>query len=191
LEDREFDGAAAVDQDGLAGVQLADLVGVHPRAVGHVHAGLAGWAPGVQLPGLLGHPDGAGQLDEPVGVGELMQHQPATDGVQQPPLLPLIAKPLRGLGAEHHRDADVAEAFGQVDGLLGAALDGRELVQHQQHVIADPRLAVGGEVAEVLQHQPHGGVGVLPGGDGRDGQHGQVDVLQAPAAVGLAGQGAE
>jgi hypothetical protein len=45
-------------------------------------------------------------------------------------------RPSGGLGAEHHWDADVAEAFGQVDGLVGAALDGRELIQDQQHVIA-------------------------------------------------------
>ena len=80
-----------------------------------------------------------------------MQHQPTADGVQQPPLLPLITKPLRGLGAEDHGDAHVAEAFGQVDGLLGAALHGREFVEDQQRVVADAGLALGGEVAEVLQ----------------------------------------
>jgi hypothetical protein len=101
-----------------------------------------------------------------------VQHQPATDGVQQPPLLPLVAEPFGRLRPEDDRDADVAEAFGQVDGLVGAALDGGELVQHQQHVIADPRLSAGGEVPEVLQHQPHRGVGVAAAGDGGDGEHG-------------------
>jgi len=52
--------------------------------------------------------------------------------VQQPPLLPLVPQPFGGLRAEDHGDADVAEAFGEVDGLLGAALDGGELIQHQQ-----------------------------------------------------------
>ena len=64
-----------------------------------------------------------------------MQDQPAADGVQQPPLLALIPEAFGGLGAEDDRDADVAEAFGEVDGLVGAALDGRELIQDQQHVI--------------------------------------------------------
>jgi hypothetical protein len=53
-----------------------------------------------------------------------VQHQPATDGVQQPPLLAFVPKAFGRLGAEDDRDADVAEAFGQVDGLVGAALDG-------------------------------------------------------------------
>jgi hypothetical protein len=86
--------------------------------------GLAGGAPWVELPGLLGHPDGAGQLDKPVRVGQLVQDQPAADGVQQPPLLALIPKAFGGLGAEDDRDGDVAEPFGEVDGLVGAALDG-------------------------------------------------------------------
>jgi hypothetical protein len=146
-----------VDQERLTGVELADLVGVHPGPVGHVHPGLPCWPPGVQLPGLLGHPNRAGELHERVGVGGLVQHQPSTDAVQQPPLLPRVAKPLRGLRPEHDRDADVAEAFGQVNGLLGAALDGRELIQHQQHVITDAGLAAGGEVAEVFQDQADGG----------------------------------
>src|SRR4029453_13313924 len=96
-----------------------------------------------------------------------------------------------GLGAEDHRDADVAEAFGQVDGLVGAALDGRELIQDQQHVIADSGLSSGGEVSEVFQDQADGGVGVGAAGDGGGGGHGQVDVLQAPAAGGRAFEGAE
>jgi hypothetical protein len=39
-------------------MQLADLVGVDPGSVGHVDPGLAGRPPGVQLPGLLGGPNG-------------------------------------------------------------------------------------------------------------------------------------
>jgi hypothetical protein len=139
-----------LDEEGLAGLELADLVGIHPRPVGHVDAGLAGWPPGVELPGLLRHPDGAGQLDEPVGVGQLVEDQPAADGVQQPPLLALIPEAFGGLGAEDDRDTDVAEPFGEVDGLVGAALDGRELIQDQQHVIAHPRLAAGGEMPQVF-----------------------------------------
>jgi len=73
LEDGEFDGAAAVDQERLTGVQLADLVGINPWAVGHVDAGLPGRPPGVQLPGLLRHPHRARELHERVGVGALMQ----------------------------------------------------------------------------------------------------------------------
>jgi hypothetical protein len=150
LEDAEFDRAAGLDEEGLAGMQLADLVGVDPGPVGHVDPGLAGRSPGVELPGLLGHPDGAGQLDEPARVGGLMQDQPTPDRMQQPPLLALIPKAFRGLGAEDDRDADVAEPFGEVDGLVGAALQRRELIQDQQHVIAHPGLAAGGEVAQVL-----------------------------------------
>jgi hypothetical protein len=71
--------------------------------------------------------------------------------MQQSPLLALIAQAFGRLGAEDHRDANVAEAFGEVDGLVGAALDGRELIQDQQHVIACPGLALGGEVPEVFQ----------------------------------------
>ena len=138
LQHRELDGPAALDEERLAGVELADLVGVDPGPVGHVHAGLAGWPPGIQLPGLLGHPDGAGELHQAVGVGGLVQDQPAADGVEQPPLLALVAEAFGGLGAEDDRDADIAEAFGEVDGLVGAALDGRELIQDQQHVIARP-----------------------------------------------------
>jgi len=105
--------------------------------------------------------------------------------------LALVAEAFGGLGAEDHWDADVAEAFGEVDGLVGAALDGGELVQDQQHVIAHSGLAAGGEVPEVFQDQADGGVGVLAAGDGGDGEHGQVDVLEPPKAVGLASQGAE
>jgi hypothetical protein len=90
----------------------------------HVDPGLAGRPPGIQLPGLLGGPHRPGQADQEIGVGQLMQDQPPADGVQQPPLLALIPKALGGLGAEDDRDADVAQAFGQVDGLVGAALDG-------------------------------------------------------------------
>jgi hypothetical protein len=103
-----------------------------------------------------------------LGVGGLVQHQPPTDGVQQPPLLAFVAQPFGGLGAEDDRDADVAEALGQVDGLLGAALHGRELVQDQQHVIANTGLAAGGEVAHILQDQADGGVGVGAAGDRRN-----------------------
>jgi hypothetical protein len=124
LEDRELDGPAALDEEGFAGLELADLVGVDPGPLLHVDAGLAGWTPGIQLPGLLGYPDGAGQLDKPVRGGQLMEDQAAADGVQQPPLLALIPKAFGGLGAEDDRDADVAQAFGEVDGLVGAALDG-------------------------------------------------------------------
>jgi hypothetical protein len=95
------------------------------------------------------------------------------------------------LGAEDDRDADVAEPFGEVDGLVGAALDGRELIQDQQHVITCPGLASGGEVPEVFQDEADGGVGVAAAGDGRDSQHREVDVFQAPAAIGGAGEGAE
>jgi hypothetical protein len=42
LQHAEFDGSAALDEEGLAGMQLADLVGIDPGPVGHVHAGLAG-----------------------------------------------------------------------------------------------------------------------------------------------------
>jgi hypothetical protein len=38
--------------------------------------------------------------------------------------LALIAQAFGGLGAEDDRDTDVAEPFGEVDGLVGAALDG-------------------------------------------------------------------
>jgi hypothetical protein len=120
-----------------------------------------------------------------------MEDQATADGVQQPPLLPLVAEPFGRLGADHDRDAHVAEAFGEVDGVLGAALDGGEFVQDQQHVVAHPGLAFGGEVAQVLQDEADGGVGVGAAGDRRNGEDRQVDVLQAPAAVGLAGQGAE
>jgi hypothetical protein len=130
LEDRELDGAAAVDYERLAGLQLADLVGVHPRPVGHVQAGLPGWPPRVQLPGLLRRPNGARELHQGVGVGGLVQDQPPTNCVEESPLLAFVAEAFGRLGAEDDRDADVAEALGQVDGLLGAALDGRELVQH-------------------------------------------------------------
>jgi hypothetical protein len=51
--------------------------------------------------------------------------------MQQPPLLPFVPQAFWATGPEHHRDADVAEAFGEVDGLVGAALNGRELVQDQ------------------------------------------------------------
>jgi hypothetical protein len=70
-------------------------------------------------------------------------------------------------------------------------LDGRELVQHQQHVVAGAGLAAGGEVAEVFKDQADGGVGVGAAGDGGDGEDGQIDVLQAPGAVGVAVEGAE
>jgi hypothetical protein len=133
-------------------VQLPDLVGVHPRPVGHVHPGLPGRAPGVQLPGLLGCAYRPGELHEGVGVGGLVQRQATSDRVEQSPLLALIPEAFGGLGAEHHRDADVAEPFGEVDGLVGA-LDGGELVEDHQHVVADPGLAAGGEVAEVFQDQ--------------------------------------
>jgi hypothetical protein len=93
--------------------QTTDLVGA---------PALAGRPPGIPLPGLLGHPDRPGQLDQGVGVGGLVQDQPPADGMQQPPLLALIAEAFGRLGAEDDRDADVAEAFGEVDGLVGAAL---------------------------------------------------------------------
>jgi len=144
--------------------------GVDPGPLGHVHPGLAGWPPAIQLPRLVGGPYRPGQADQEVGVGQLVEDQSPTDGVQQPPLLALIPKALGGLGPEDDRDADVAEAFGEVDGLVGAALDGRELVQDQQHVIADSGLAAGGEVAQVLQDEADGGVGAA--GDGGDGEHG-------------------
>jgi hypothetical protein len=120
-----------------------------------------------------------------------VQDQSAADGVQQPPLLALIAQAFGGLGPEDDRDADVAEPFGKVDGLVGATLDSRELIQDQQHIIPDASLPSSGEMAQVLQDQADGGIRVSAAGNGRDGQHGQVDVLQAPAAVGGAGQGAE
>jgi hypothetical protein len=120
-----------------------------------------------------------------------VEDQAAADGVEQPPLLALIAQAFGGLSAKDDWDADVAEAFGEVDGLVGAALDGRELIQDQQHVVAHPGLPLGGEVAEVFQDEADSGVGVGAAGDGGDGEHGQVDVLQAPAAIGLASQGAE
>jgi hypothetical protein len=156
-----------------------------------VDPGLAGRPPGVELPGLLGGPHRPGQADEGVGVGGLVQDQSPTDRVQQPPLLAFVPEAFGGLGPEDDRDADVAEAFGQVDGLVGAALDGRELIQDQQHVIAHPGLLPRGEMPQVFQDEADGGIGVAAAGDGRDGQHGQVHVLQPPAAVGRAGQGAE
>jgi hypothetical protein len=82
LEDAEFDRPAGLDEEGLAGVELADLVGVDPGPLFHVDAGLAGWPPGIQLPGLLGRPDGAGEADEGVGVGGLVQDQSPAEGVQ-------------------------------------------------------------------------------------------------------------
>jgi len=120
-----------------------------------------------------------------------MQDQPATNRVEEPPLLAFVAEAFGGLGAEDDGDADVAEAFGEVDGLLGAALHGGEFIEDHQHVIAHTGLAFGGEVAEILQHQADGRVGVGAAGDRRNREDGQVDVLQAPAAIGLAGERAE
>jgi hypothetical protein len=49
-------------------------------------------------------------------------------------------------------------------------------------------------VGEVLQQQPHAGIGVLPPGQEGRAQVGEVDVLEAPAAPGgveAAGHGGE
>jgi hypothetical protein len=68
----------------------------------------------------------------------------------------------------------------ELDGGFAAPGDGRELVKDEGGVLTAAGLAQGGVVGEVLQQQPHAGVGVLAAGQVRRTQVGEVDVLEAP-----------
>ena len=155
-------------------------LGVDPGPVPHAGLGEPPGAVVVQLPVVLQGADHPGQGQQPLGVGALVDHDPAGTGGQQPGGLAVVAEAFDALGGDHDLDADVADPLGQVDGASRRPeARARELVQDQQGVLALAGLAAGGVVAVVLQHHPHGRIRLALGQQGGDGEDGQVDVLVA------------
>jgi hypothetical protein len=109
-----------------------------------------------------------------------VQQQAAGAGPEQAGLLALIAEPVGGLGGEVEGAAGVAGPLGELDGRLPAADDRGELVEQQGGVLTAAGLAEGGVVGEVLQHQPHAGVGVLPPRRVGGAEVGEGDLLERP-----------
>ena len=77
---------------------------------------------------MLQGADHPGQGEQPLGVGTLVDHDPAGTGGQQPGGLPVVAEAFDRLGGDDDLDADVADPLGQVDGAVHTRGQGGELV---------------------------------------------------------------
>jgi hypothetical protein len=153
--------AAAGDQPCFALAGLLHRGGLDPGALADPRRAVAGGALVVEPPGLLDHLDHAGGGQQAVGVGHGVQQQAAGAGAHQAALLGLVPQAVGRLRAEVQGAAGIADALGQLDGGLAPAGDRRELVEDQGGVLTLAGFAEGGVVGEVLQQQPHAGVGVL------------------------------
>ncbi len=110
---------ATVDDEGLALVEAADVVGVDDVAVSGSLAAEAGVVEGVRLLGPLQHPLGAGQGGDLVGLLELVGDDRADGAGESGADRVFGAEAGPGLGDEDDGDVEAARPFDEVDGGAG------------------------------------------------------------------------
>ena len=155
-EHAQVDALAGLDHPGLAGLGLADGLGVDAGPVAHAGLGEPAGAVVVQLPVVLQGPDHPGQGQQPLGVRALVDHDPAGTGGERPGGLAVVPRPSTLWAATTTWTPTSRTRSARLMALSTPEARAREFVQDEQGVLALPGFAAGGVVAVVLQHDPHG-----------------------------------